>query len=73
MELAPDFVCFTGDLVEEATFGPEALAFIRQIRAPVYGTVGNHDFQSGLPFSDFADAFAATGGAWLPDRAVRFT
>ena len=69
-ELAPDFVCFTGDLVEEARFGSEALTFIRQIRAPVYGTAGNHDFQSGLPFADFADSFAATGGAWLPDESA---
>jgi predicted MPP superfamily phosphohydrolase len=65
--LAPDFVCFTGDLVEEARFATEALAFIRQIEAPVYGAPGNHDFQSGVPFSDFGEAFAATGGAWLAD------
>jgi predicted MPP superfamily phosphohydrolase len=69
-QLAPDFVCFTGDLVEEAHFAPEAFEFVRQINAPVYGTPGNHDFQSGVPFSDFANAFAATGGAWLPDRAA---
>src|ERR1700720_3268529 len=35
--LAPDFVCFTGDLVEEARFAPPAFEFIRQINAPVYG------------------------------------
>ena len=69
-QLAPDFVCFTGDLVEQAPFAPEAFEFIRQINAPVYGAPGNHDFQSGVPFSDFANAFAATGGAWLPDRAA---
>ena len=66
-ELAPDFVCFTGDLVEEARFAPEAFAFIRQIKSPVYGTPGNHDFQSGVPHRDFVTAFAATGGAWLKD------
>lgn len=69
-ELAPDFVCFTGDLVEEARFAPEALAFIRQIEAPVYGAPGNHDFQSGVAFSDFADGFAATGGAWLAGEST---
>jgi predicted MPP superfamily phosphohydrolase len=69
-QLAPDFVCFTGDLVEEAAFAPEAFGFIRQINAPVYGTPGNHDFQSGVPFSDFTNGFAATGGGWLPDRAA---
>ena len=64
-QLRPDFVCFTGDLVEEARFAPEALGFIRQIAAPVYGAPGNHDYQSGVPFSDFAETFGATGGAWL--------
>ncbi len=39
-ELAPEFVCFTGDLVEDARFATEALGFIQQIRAPVYGSPG---------------------------------
>jgi predicted MPP superfamily phosphohydrolase len=69
-QLKPAFVCFTGDLVEEARFGKEALSFIRQIEAPVFGVPGNHDFQSGVPFSDFAETFAATGGAWLADESV---
>lgn len=69
-QLAPDFVCFTGDLVEEARFAPEALAFIRQIEAPVYGAPGNHDVRSGVAFSDFAEGFAATGGAWLADDSA---
>jgi len=69
-ELAPEFVCFTGDLVEEARFGPEALGFIQQIRAPVYGSPGNHDYWSQVAFSEFERAFGATGGAWLVDRSV---
>ena len=69
-DLAPDFVCFTGDLVEEARFAPDAFSFIRQMTAPVYGTPGNHDYQSGVPRSDFANAFAATGGAWLVDDSL---
>src|SRR2546421_4838516 len=69
-ELAPNFVCFTGDLVEEARFAPAAFEFIRQINAPVYGIPGNHDYQSGVAFADFANAFAATGGGWLPDRTA---
>src|SRR6266550_5339345 len=39
--LAPAFVCFTGDLVEDRKFSAEALHFIRQIKAPVYGIPGN--------------------------------
>ena len=69
-ELAPNFVCFTGDLIEEARFAPAALDFIRQIKAPVYGSPGNHDFQSGVPFADFEKAFAATGGGWLSCRTA---
>jgi predicted MPP superfamily phosphohydrolase len=69
-ELTPDFVCFTGDLVEEAASAPAAFEFIRQINVPVFGTPGNHDVQSGVPFSDFENAFAATGGGWLADRTA---
>ena len=69
-QLAPNFVCFTGDLVEEARFAPEALSFIEQIKAPVFGAPGNHDYQSGAAFSDYAKAFAATGGAWLADESA---
>jgi len=69
-ELAPNFVCFTGDLVEEARFAPAAFDFIRQINVPVYGNPGNHDFQSGVASADFDKAFAATGGGWLPGRSA---
>ena len=69
-ELAPEFVCFTGDLVEDARFATEALSFIKQIQAPVYGSPGNHDYRSRVSFSEFERAFAATGGAWLVDRGI---
>jgi predicted MPP superfamily phosphohydrolase len=69
-ELAPEFVCFTGDLVEDARYATEALSFIRQIQAPVYGSPGNHDYWSHVSFPEFQRTFAATGGAWLVDRAI---
>ena len=69
-ELSPEFVCFTGDLVEKAHYATEALGFIRQIRTPVYGSPGNHEFRSGVSFAEFEKAFAATGGAWLADRVA---
>jgi uncharacterized protein len=69
-ELAPEFVCFTGDLVEDARLAPEALEFIQKIQAPVYGSPGNHDYWSRVSFSDFECVFEATGGAWLVDRSV---
>ena len=67
---APDFVCFTGDLIEDKTFLAEALSFIRQIKAPVYGSPGNHDYWSGASFPECQRAFAATGGEWLVDRSI---
>lgn len=69
-ELAPQFVCFTGDLVEDRRFASAALDFIRQIKAPVYGAPGNHDYWSQSPFDEYEKAFASTGGGWLTDRTV---
>ena len=68
--LAPDFVCFTGDLVEQAEFVAPALEILREIRAPLYGIPGNHDHWSGADFRPAHAMFAATGGAWLPDRQL---
>ncbi len=69
-DLAADFVVFTGDLVEEKRFAPAALDFIRQIKRPVYGAPGNHEYRSGVAFGEFTRAFEATGGAWLVDGAA---
>jgi predicted MPP superfamily phosphohydrolase len=69
-DLNPQFVCFTGDLIENTMFQSEALSFIRQIKAPVYGSPGNHDYWSGANFAEYERAFAKTGGAWLVDRNV---
>ena len=69
-ELEPEFVCFTGDLVEEARFAPAALDFVRQIKRPVYGCPGNWDYVSGSNFLDYESAFRATGGDWLEDAGV---
>lgn len=69
-DIAPQFVCFTGDLVENRAFAPEALDFIRQIKAPVYGSPGNHDYWCGASFAEYDRVFATTGGGWLVDRNV---
>ena len=67
--LSPDFVCFTGDLIEDAKYLPETLQILSAIRAPMYGVPGNHDYWSRAPFDPIAKCFAATGGAWLLDEA----
>lgn len=69
--LQPDFACFTGDLIEEAIHLPEALELLRQLRVPLYGVPGNHDYWAKADFKLIGDAFKATGGAWLMDSTVR--
>lgn len=69
-QLSPQFALFTGDLVEEKRFLADALSFVRQIKAPVYGNPGNHDYWSHADFSEYERAFAQTGGAWLVDRSL---
>ncbi|HWD94630.1 MAG TPA: metallophosphoesterase [Verrucomicrobiae bacterium] len=66
--LSPDFVCFTGDIIEEARFLPEALEILSGIKVPMYGIPGNHDYWSNAPFDDITKCFAATGGAWMVDE-----
>ena len=66
--LSPEFVCFTGDIIEESKFLPEALEILSGIKAPMYGVPGNHDYWSHAPFGEIAKCFAATGGAWLMDE-----
>src|SRR5438093_740734 len=68
--LSPDFVCFTGDIVEDTRHLPEALQILRRIQSPIYGVPGNHDYWSRADFSVIAKSFSATGGAWLLDNEV---
>jgi uncharacterized protein len=65
--LSADFVCFTGDLIEEAKHLPEALELLSGIKSPVYGVPGNHDYWSKAPFEGIAKCLGATGGQWLED------
>jgi hypothetical protein len=66
--LSPDFVCFTGDLIEEEKFLSEALELLSGIQSPVFGVPGNHDFWSRVSFAPIHKCFNATGGAWLLDE-----
>ena len=66
----PDFVCFTGDIVENKKFLKEALDGISQINAPVYGVPGNHDYWSQINFSEVEKVFRKTGGEWIMDKGV---
>jgi len=46
--LSPEFVCFTGDVIEEKRYLADALQIFARIKAPVYGVPGNHDYWSEL-------------------------
>jgi len=63
--LQPDFVCFTGDLIESKQFLSEALDLLSGIQSPLFGVPGNHDYWSGAPFETIDERFMATGGGWL--------
>ncbi|MCC6820006.1 MAG: metallophosphoesterase [Verrucomicrobiota bacterium] len=69
--LSPDFVCFTGDLIEDGAHLAEALEILSEIKSPLYGVPGNHDYWSKVPFDGITKIFAATGGGWLLDQQVR--
>ena len=68
--LSPDFVCFTGDILEEAKYLPESLRLLSGIKSPLYGVPGNHDYESGISFADVRRCFDSTGGAWLMDEQM---
>jgi predicted MPP superfamily phosphohydrolase len=65
--LSPDAVCFTGDLIESKPLAAEALKMLEEIKSPLFGVPGNHDYWSGASFANFTASFARTGGAWLLD------
>jgi predicted MPP superfamily phosphohydrolase len=65
-----DFVCFTGDVVEEAQHFAPALEILKRIKAPLYGIPGNHDYWANVDFDLAREAFAAQGGRWLMDEGV---
>jgi predicted MPP superfamily phosphohydrolase len=63
--LRPDFVCFTGDFIDNPGNKEGAFAFIRSLGCPVYAVPGNHDYTCGVAFREFEEMFSSTGGAWL--------
>lgn len=68
--LKPEFVCFTGDIIEDKEHLASALEILQRINAPLFGVPGNHDYWSRADFKEIAKAFAATGGAWLLDASA---
>ena len=69
--VSPEFVCFTGDLIEQTKYLSEALEIFARIKSPLYGVPGNHDYWSRAPFDRIAACFAATGGGWLVEQRLQ--
>lgn len=63
--LTPDFVCFTGDIIEEDAYLAEALEILSGVKFPMYGVPGNHDYWAKTSFDPIHKCFSSTGGAWL--------
>jgi predicted MPP superfamily phosphohydrolase len=68
--LSPEFVCFTGDILEDAKYLTEALEIMGGIKSPLYGVPGNHDFWAFISFKTIKEQFVATGGDWLLEQHV---
>jgi hypothetical protein len=63
----PDYVVFTGDLVEKGdrTYLAEALELIQQLSCPCFGVPGNHDPMDAASLTKFRHAFEKTGGQFM--------
>jgi len=70
--IAPDFVCFTGDLVDDRRYLKEALRILQKIHCPIFGIPGNHEYWIGFSSDEMSRAFRSTGGDWLENRQIRF-
>ncbi|SLM29801.1 conserved exported hypothetical protein [Desulfamplus magnetovallimortis] len=68
-DISPDFVCFTGDLIDEKEKLTDALSILEKIRCPIFGVPGNHDYWSGASFDTINESFRKTGGFWILDKA----
>ena len=70
--LRPDYICFTGDLVDhkDPDHFREALNWIESLGVPAFGVLGNHDPEDDVSLQAFQKSFSKTGGAFLLDSSV---
>lgn len=69
-QLAPNIVCFTGDIAENTLYLEEALNALGEINAPLYGVPGNHEYWSHASFKRIRESFRKKGGDWLVDTSI---
>jgi len=48
-QLAPDFVVITGDLIDSSAVEYDALSSLKELKAPTYFCIGNHERYADLP------------------------
>ncbi len=65
-----DFVCFTGDLIEEEQFQKESLEILSNVNKPIFSIPGNHDYWSKAPINLMDVYFKKTGGRLLLNEIV---
>ena len=54
--LDPDFLCITGDFIDARNVGLEQLQSLREVKAPIYYVIGNHE-----RYEDFDDILTRLG------------
>ena len=70
--LSPEFVCLTGDTVEDRAFLADALDILGRINAPVFAVAGNHEHWSGVSLSAIDSTLRAGGGGLLVNERRMF-
>ena len=70
--LEPDYVCFTGDLVESDKELAEALDLLKRVQAPVLAVMGNHDYWGGCDVGEIREALSTQGGRLLVNESAEF-
>jgi len=70
--IASDLVCITGDTVDHRPYQAEALEILAKLRAPIFGTPGNHEHWCNASLTDIDACFKATGGRLLVNQRVAF-
>ena len=70
--LEPDYIFFTGDLVElqQVEHLEGALSHVETLNSPVFGVWGNHDPNDENSTRRFKEVFARTGGRYLENEEV---
>lgn len=65
--LEPDYVFFTGDMLENQSrdYLDEAMEWVSEFEVPTYGIVGNHDPLDNESITAYREAYAATRGRFL--------